>query len=66
MIYQNILITNLEDGVTTFMMTLDLEEPEFPEDVSREHYTFCRCGASNNKPFCEDSHNSINFKDEKN
>lgn len=24
MIYQNILITNLEDGVTTFMMTLDL------------------------------------------
>lgn len=25
MIYQNILITNLEDGVTTFMMTLDLE-----------------------------------------
>lgn len=26
MIYQNILITNLEDGVTTFMMTLDLDE----------------------------------------
>ena len=25
MIYQNILITNLEDGVTIFMMTLDLK-----------------------------------------
>jgi hypothetical protein len=24
MLYQNILITNLEDGVTTFVMTLDL------------------------------------------
>jgi CDGSH-type Zn-finger protein/ferredoxin len=41
-------------------------EIEFPEDVSKEHYTLCRCGASNNKPFCDGTHNSINFKDEKN
>ena len=41
-------------------------EVEFPEDVSKEHYTLCRCGASNNKPFCDGTHNSINFKDEKN
>jgi CDGSH-type Zn-finger protein/ferredoxin len=41
-------------------------EVEFPEDVSKEHYTLCRCGTSNNKPFCDGTHNSINFKDEKN
>ncbi|MDF2737941.1 MAG: hypothetical protein K0S93_1800 [Nitrososphaeraceae archaeon] len=41
-------------------------EAEFPDDVSTEHYTLCRCGASNNKPFCDGSHSTINFKDDKN
>jgi CDGSH-type Zn-finger protein len=41
-------------------------EAKFPDDVSKEHFTLCRCGASNNKPFCDGNHNSINFKDEKN
>jgi CDGSH-type Zn-finger protein/uncharacterized Fe-S cluster protein YjdI len=40
------------------------EQAKFPEDVSREHYTLCRCGSSNNKPFCDGSHNSINFSDD--
>ena len=45
---------------------LILEEVDFPEDVSREHYTLCRCGASSNKPFCDGIHSTINFKDDKN
>jgi CDGSH-type Zn-finger protein/ferredoxin len=45
---------------------LIIGEAEFPEDVSREHYTLCRCGASSNKPFCDGSHSTINFKDDKN
>ena len=29
-------------------------------------HTLCRCGASNNKPFCDDMHRIVNFKDDKN
>jgi len=36
------------------------------EGSSREHYTLCRCGASNNKPFCDGTHLQIRFKDDKN
>jgi CDGSH-type Zn-finger protein/uncharacterized Fe-S cluster protein YjdI len=39
---------------------------QFGEGASKEHYTLCRCGASNNKPFCDGMHNVINFKDDKN
>lgn len=31
--------------------------------VSREHYALCRCGASNNKPFCDGNHLSCGFND---
>lgn len=30
---------------------------------SKEHYTLCRCGKSNNKPFCDGTHLAIKFKD---
>ena len=34
--------------------------------ASKEHYALCRCGASNNKPFCDGMYLSIDFKDETN
>ena len=39
---------------------------QFAEGASREHYTLCRCGASNYKPFCDGMHRTVNFKDDKN
>jgi CDGSH-type Zn-finger protein len=34
------------------------------EGSSKEHYTLCRCGASNNKPFCDGMHKTVNFVDD--
>jgi len=39
------------------------EGVEFGEGASMEHYALCRCGASENKPFCDGAHRNINFKD---
>ena len=39
---------------------------QFGDRVSKEHYTLCRCGASNNKPFCDGMHKVIKFEDDKN
>jgi CDGSH-type Zn-finger protein len=33
------------------------------EGASREHYALCRCGASQNKPFCSGMHYSAEFRD---
>ena len=32
----------------------------------KEQMALCRCGGSNNKPFCDGTHWSIKFVDEKN
>jgi CDGSH-type Zn-finger protein len=39
---------------------------QFGDGASKEHYILCRCGASNNKPFCDGMHKVINFEDDKN
>jgi CDGSH-type Zn-finger protein len=38
---------------------------QWTEGSSKEHYALCRCGASNNKPFCDGMHRLIDFKDNK-
>ncbi len=44
----------------------ELKDEPPGQGASSEHYTLCRCGASKNKPFCDGTHWSIEFKDEKN
>jgi CDGSH-type Zn-finger protein len=44
---------------------IELTDANRGQGASREHYTLCRCGASKNKPFCDGSHQAINFDDSK-
>jgi CDGSH-type Zn-finger protein len=60
------MITVLKDGPYAITGGMDLmgDDIQFAEGFSKEHYTLCRCGASNNKPFCDGAHRTINFKDQ--
>jgi len=52
-LYQQIIVTD-EAGHTKDLV----DEKEFP---AKETYTLCRCGASKNKPYCDGTHNDIDF-----
>jgi len=39
-----------------------LEDADGNEIETRERFSLCRCGASQNKPFCDGSHKSIGFE----
>jgi CDGSH-type Zn-finger protein len=54
-------ITVLKDGPYA-VLGIDLLGVTFAQGVSHERYTLCRCGASKNKPFCDNSHEEIRFK----
>jgi CDGSH-type Zn-finger protein len=61
------LITVSKDGPyhVTGGINLIGDNIQWAEGSSKEHYVLCRCGASNNKPFCDGMHRVINFKDDK-
>jgi CDGSH-type Zn-finger protein len=60
------ILTVLKNGPYYITGGIDLigENIEFGEGASKEHYTLCRCGTSENKPFCDGTHRTINFIDE--
>ena len=61
-------VTISKDGPFLITGGVDLigKNIQWAEGASKEHYTLCRCGASNNKPFCDGMHRTVNFKDDKN
>jgi CDGSH-type Zn-finger protein len=61
------MITVSKDGPYHVTGSINLigDNIQWAEGSSKEHYVLCRCGASNNKPFCDGMHRLINFKDDK-
>ena len=55
-----------KDGPFEVVGGPELVGETFGIGVSREHFALCRCGGSKNKPFCDGSHWSLEFKDEDN
>ena len=62
------MVTVSKNGPYLITGGIDLigDNIQYVEGSSKEHYTLCRCGTSNNKPFCDGMHRVINFKDDKN
>ena len=58
-------ITVMLNGPYAVVGGVQLLEQSRAQGASTEHYTLCRCGASKNKPFCDGTHASIGFRDEK-
>ncbi len=59
-------VTLSKDGPYRVTGGVELHEDAWAEGSSREHYTLCRCGGSKNKPFCDGTHWTNNFHDDKN
>ena len=57
------MVTVMNDGPYAITGGVELLNVAFAEGSSHEHYTLCRCGGSKNKPFCDGTHWSLNFRD---
>lgn len=50
-----------KDGPYYVRGGVELEDVEWGQGASTEHYTLCRCGGSKNKPFCDGTHSALGF-----
>ncbi len=52
----------LENGPLIVYGTLNVTHKDGKKEIKNKTTAFCRCGASNNKPYCDGSHVKIDFK----
>jgi uncharacterized Fe-S cluster protein YjdI len=55
-------VTIIENGPLYVFGDVKIKDKDGKEIICEEKTAFCRCGASQNKPFCDGSHVKINFK----
>lgn len=60
------LITIKKDGPYLVSGIQDLTNSKGEHLVIKDPMSLCRCGQSQTKPFCDGSHRTTGFKDEKN
>ena len=52
----------LRNGPLLVHGKLNVKHSDGKSEIKKKVTAFCRCGASGNKPYCDGTHNSINFK----
>ena len=52
----------LENGPLLVYGTLRVKDASGQEEIKNKTTAFCRCGASNNKPYCDGSHVKAGFE----
>jgi len=57
----NILIEAKANGPLIVKGNLEIVKADGSTEMRTKMTAFCRCGASDNKPFCDGSHNKIEF-----
>lgn len=57
------IITLIEDGPLHVVGDLELKHSNGDLIEKTEELFLCRCGASNNKPYCDGQHKEQNFRD---
>ncbi|GAL72989.1 CDGSH iron-sulfur domain-containing protein [Jejuia pallidilutea] len=60
---QNTKVEVLENGPLLVYGSLKITHKDGKEETKNKTTAFCRCGASNNKPFCDGAHVNAEFKD---
>ncbi|MBJ2174546.1 CDGSH iron-sulfur domain-containing protein [Aureibaculum sp. A20] len=58
---ENIKITVAENGPLLVNGTCEVTKIDGSIDIKEKVTAFCRCGASNNKPYCDGEHKKNNF-----
>ena len=60
-------VKSLKDGPLEISggVTVENAQGKRKEFEAEKQAWLCRCGASKNKPYCDESHSKINFKTDK-
>ena len=54
----------LQNGPLLVFGTLKVTNIDGSSEVKKKTTAFCRCGSSNNKPYCDGTHTKVGFKDQ--
>ncbi|MDA7847896.1 CDGSH iron-sulfur domain-containing protein [Sulfurospirillum sp.] len=60
--YDGCKITIIKNGPMNIIGNVDLNVDKWSTNANQQKYSLCRCGASENKPFCDYTHASLKAK----